>query len=646
MFRQITTSLILMFFLFSFPNLFQAQNLVPNPGFEEWDGTNQSGTMEHIDHWYAANGTTDYHHTSNDPSNNLTSLTPCPGGQGDTGCGYPYEGQAVLGAWKANGPDGSKEWSGVQLLEPMEAGACYEISFWIQNKKDNPVQLYETNQWGMFFSKTKFPFFNPNLADFSPMADQWVACEEVIGGSEWQQVTFDYTASDDFEYAYLGYMGNVSTSTYVAENDDYLLGFYVWFDMVVIERIEPQLTLSPDVTICQEESVIIEATSNFPVIWNGGESSETEIQVQPEHTTIYYVETQDSTACSIRDSIVITVVGDEEIDFTDGSICEGSEPFVLSSGTTGNWSGLGIVDAFTGTFDPTISGLGAFTIIYNSTADCSENFTMNLEVKAQPPLDFDVDISEGCPPLEVHFTDLSPIQGNNYQWKFGTGEVSNDPISTVHTYTGSGFYDVNLKVDFSDHCSATQTIEGMIEVYDPPIADFTFTPQDPSNINPEVQFIDNSTDDVNLWSWDFGDQTAGDKNEPIHNYLSPGNYDVSLEVTSIHGCSDSISKSLTVNSLINFYIPNAFSPNNDGINDLFEISPWGPLEDFNIIVFNRWGGTIFESDQLDNTWDGKLPNGEIADIGVYIYMIEYKYSGILPGESYKGLLSGDILLVK
>jgi len=159
MFQCVNTSLIVVILFLSMSILGQSQNLIPNPGFEEWDGTNQSATMVHVDYWYAANGTTDLHHTSNGPGNNLTSLTPCPPGTGDTGCGYPYEGEAVLGAWKGNGPDGSKEWAGVQMLETMEAGGCYEVSFWIQNKKDNPAQLYETNQWGMFFSKTKFPFF-------------------------------------------------------------------------------------------------------------------------------------------------------------------------------------------------------------------------------------------------------------------------------------------------------------------------------------------------------------------------------------------------------------------------------------------------------------------------------------------------------
>jgi len=496
------------------------------------------------------------------------------------------------------------------------------------------------------FPKQNSRFFNPNLADFSTMADQWVTCEEVIGGSDWQQVSFNYTASDDFEYAYIGYMGNVSTSSYVAENEDFLLGFYVWIDMVVVERVEPQLSLSPDVTICKGENTLLEASSNFPVMWTDAMSGETAIVVEPEHTTVYYVETLDSTACSIRDSIVVTVVGDEEIDFTDVSICEGSDAFILSPGITGNWSGAGIIDSNSGLFDPSLSGTGEHIITYNSDTDCSENFSLFLEVLEPPLLDFDADIVEGCPPMEVKFTDLSPLQGNNYEWDFGTGATSNETITTAHIYTEPGFYDVNLKVDYSDHCSAMLTVEDMIQVFDPPVADFTYAPLEPSNLDPGVQFTNSSSDDVNQWLWDFGDGSSSNQNNPFHTFSSSGIYEVSLTATSIHACSDSISQQVTVHSMVNFFIPNVFSPNYDGINDEFSISPFGPIEDFNLRIFNRWGGLVFESKQLDNKWDGKLPDGKKAEEGVYVYLIEYTYSGLNPGEPLQGKTSGDILILK
>ena len=130
----------------------QAQNLIADPGFEVWDGTVGSPpeTTAPLTHWYNANGTPDHHHVDNPPGNNLTSLEPCATGQGFTNCGFPYDGGGVLGCWKGNGLDGTREWAGTILTEPMVPGACYQISFWIQNKEDKPTALYETNQWGLF----------------------------------------------------------------------------------------------------------------------------------------------------------------------------------------------------------------------------------------------------------------------------------------------------------------------------------------------------------------------------------------------------------------------------------------------------------------------------------------------------------------
>ncbi|KAA3622668.1 MAG: gliding motility-associated C-terminal domain-containing protein, partial [Bacteroidetes bacterium] len=129
-------------------------------------------------------------------------------------------------------------------------------------------------------------------------------------------------------------------------------------------------------------------------------------------------------------------------------------------------------------------------------------------------------------------------------------------------------------------------------------------------------------------------------------YEMPGIYDIDLKVLSIDGCQDSLTQSITVKSLVNFYIPNAFSPNDDGINDHFEIFPVGPIQDFKLTVFDRWGGTIFVSRNISNFWDGDLASGKKADVGVYTYLIEYDYPGVDPKLNLTGVEKGDILLLR
>jgi gliding motility-associated-like protein len=627
-----------------------AQNLIVDPGFEDWDGTFgwNPGSLSGLIDWYEANGTADYH--NQDPmfnGSNLTGLEDCPLGEGNSNCGFPHEGAAVLGCYKGNGPDGSREWAGIQLSEPMVSGACYEVSFWIQNKKDHPDKILVTNQWGMFFNHTEIPFFNPNLANYAAMADHWVASDLIIQGSEWIKLEFEYQASEDFEYAYIGFMGDYSTSSNIIYNDDYLLGPYVWIDEVVVKRVDPQLTLTDDIAICAGESITIEAASNFNIIWQDNNSQVTSRTVIPDQTTTYYVQTLDSTLCTVLDSIVVTVYGEQTINFSGESICDGASPLILDASIpSGSWSGAGITDASQGLFDPSLAGVGDHLITYISDNDCSENFTMNVEVTAPPMIDFEADHIEGCPPLEVQFSDMSPVPGIEYNWDFGNGDISNDQLTTSSIYTDLGSYDVSLEVIYSENCKNTQTLSGLIEIFEHPVADFTFSPSNPSNLSPAVHFQDASTGNLSEWFWNFGNGNTSDKNTANTFFDLPGIYDISLLITSVNGCVDSVSHQVLVNSIVNFYTPNVFSPNDDGVNDLFEVYTVGPVEVFKLTVFNRWGGIVFQSNDINTHWDGKAPGGNKAAIGVYTYSIEYDYRGLTPEESFSGVQTGDVMVMR
>ena len=146
--------------------------------------------------------------------------------------------------------------------------------------------------------------------------------------------------------------------------------------------------------------------------------------------------------------------------------------------------------------------------------------------------------------------------------------------------------------------------------------------------------------------WDFGNGHTSDKNNATTTFELPGIYDVQLLATSVNGCVDSISHQVTVNSIVNFYVPNVFSPNDDGINDLFEVYTIGPLEVYKITVFNRWGGIVFQSNNENTHWDGKISNGDKAEVGVYTYSFEYEYRGLSSEESFSGVQMGDIMVMR
>lgn len=129
--------------------------------------------------------------------------------------------------------------------------------------------------------------------------------------------------------------------------------------------------------------------------------------------------------------------------------------------------------------------------------------------------------------------------------------------------------------------------------------------------------------DAAFWNWNFGDEDTSMTQHPQHTYQDTGTYVVQLIVTSEHGCVDDTTTLITIDPDHVIYVPNAFSPNGDLINDKF-----GPIgvginpDKFEMLIFDRWGNQIFRTSRLDEGWDGKANNGSIsAQEDVYIWMI-------------------------
>ncbi len=628
----------------------QAQNLIADPGFEDWDGTvgNPPNTLAPLTFWYEANGTPDHHHEDNPAGSNLTSLLPCPTGNGNTECGVPHSGKGVLGCWKGNGADGTKEWAGTELLQPMVPGACYKVSYWVQNKEDHPNFTMLTNQWGIFFSETMIPTFNANLINFATRADQFVTCQEVNDGTDWTYVEFMYTPTEAYTYAYVGYMGNVSTSTFTAWSMDFQIGFYAWFDDIVVERIEPLLTASDDQTICLGDSIFLSATSNFPVEWSDGSFVDTidGIWVKPQTTTTYTVRTLDGTNCALTQDIVITVVGNTINPFSE-SVCASTNPFVIDPGAgAGFWSGPGITNPGSGLFDPGLAGTGTHLIQFKPSGDCALGYQVEIEVTPAPVIEFSVDEPIGCPPHALQFFDESIPPAASVLWTFGDGTIGNTFNDPLKTYFESGWYTVTLEVYYSDFCKAALTKDSFVHILVPPKAGFTITPKQPSTLEPLVQFHDASSGDPQSWFWSFGDGGTSSNSDPSHEYQDAGIYPITQIVTGALGCADTLTQDIIVTWDVKLFVPTAFSPNEDGINDVFRPAAAGPLERYHMQIFDRWGGLIFESNDPQTGWNGEGRNGKPLDPGVYLYTLEVAPPSLSNLPSTSKLYSGELLLMR
>ena len=125
--------------------------------------------------------------------------------------------------------------------------------------------------------------------------------------------------------------------------------------------------------------------------------------------------------------------------------------------------------------------------------------------------------------------------------------------------------------------------------------------------------------------WKFDSLGVSLIQNPSYTFRDTGVFNISQIVLHPSGCSDTATAMISIYPLVKFFMPNAFTPNNDGLND--EFIPKGSfvgLRNFNFTIWNRWGDRIFETDDFTIGWNGQRNNtGETASPGVYAYLIEY-----------------------
>jgi len=161
-----------------------------------------------------------------------------------------------------------------------------------------------------------------------------------------------------------------------------------------------------------------------------------------------------------------------------------------------------------------------------------------------------------------------------------------------------------------------------------PDATFNFNPINPTVENTEVSFNNlNSNPTVETYNWNLENSQTSNLESPIHVFPEIGgiSYTVSLLVTDTTGCKDSSSVQITIDDILLYYVPNAFTPDGNNINNIFQpvfTSGFDP-QNYHLMIFNRWGETVFESYNSEIGWDGLYKNNELAEDGVYIWSITF-----------------------
>ncbi len=347
----------------------------------------------------------------------------------------------------------------------------------------------------------------------------------------------------------------------------------------------------------------------------------------------YYLTVTDANGCVNSDTVTVQVHPVPVVGFpkVPGQCIDNNNFNInaftnLSTGINYNWQFSGpsnILSANTQNVNVVYSAVGTYPV--QLTADYSgcpaQPFVDSVTIYEMPAPDFEPLVLDGCRPLSVPFSNLTPGNGNSYHWSFGDGGTDGvtDPL---YTYNTAGVYTVGLTAVTNHGCTLDTIYPNLITVFADANANFVPSPPVANILAPIIQFQNNSTN-VLTYQWDFGDSSLFSTDwSPNHTYGKVGVYQVTLMVISPNGCVDTVRGTVEVEENFSFYIPSAFSPNGDGVNDYFR--GYGvAIESYSMNIYNRWGELVFKTNNYDHPWDGKLSSGPIQT-DTYVYRIVLK----------------------
>ncbi len=244
---------------------------------------------------------------------------------------------------------------------------------------------------------------------------------------------------------------------------------------------------------------------------------------------------------------------------------------------------------------------------------------------------FSSDTTRGCNPIIISFQNTTEsILIANIFFQFGDGSSVNvGPTQPfTHTYTYAGEFTPQMTVTTINGCVYTQSFPNYIQIGDYPTANFSWYPSQPVMFNPTANFLDLSSEDVTQWNWTFqaGEPATSSATNPVSTFPlgEVDEYLVTLYVTTDFGCVDSFSTYVPVISDVVIFAPNTFTPDDDLFNEGWRVFMQGiDIYQFNLLIFNRWGEIVWESNNIEVAWDGTY-NGQPSPQGTYVWKIRTK----------------------
>jgi gliding motility-associated-like protein len=419
----------------------------------------------------------------------------------------------------------------------------------------------------------------------------------------------------------------------------------------------PELTITtyPDKACAPADILLSSTPGGFSYFWDFGDGNNASGGFNIMHTfenntdrdTIFTVKLISTTFFGCEDTgyTVVTVHPSPQASFTVDPVTQMMpDRTVTISNTTepGNWNFQWRFgdDSTSAVRDPgthIYPGPDDYLItLVVSSEHCADSTWTSIEIVPHPPEAEFKPVEPGCMPLTIQFENTSAYS-TSFLWEFGDGAVSNKP-NPEYTYYEPGSYKIKLTA-WGD--GGTDSYSTVNDVWVLPNAYFEIAPRFVYVNDQEVHFF-NQSDNGSVYMWDFGDGTGSQEMSPAHMYTEEGNYDVTLNVWTENNCYDLyvLETAVLVEPTGKIVFPNAFRPESPiEENRTFKPGVIDHVEEYHLMIFNRWGELIFESLDQETGWDGYV-NGKMSKQDVYIWKVEGKYTS---GQTFAE--SGDVTLM-
>lgn len=243
----------------------------------------------------------------------------------------------------------------------------------------------------------------------------------------------------------------------------------------------------------------------------------------------------------------------------------------------------------------------------------------------------------GCAPYNAFFDNIS-AGGQQFFWDFGDGTTSTQ-TSPRHIYNTPGTYTIRLSAVDSATCNISDSASFTITVSEKPDASYSYAPNPPQE-NTAVEYTNTSIGATNYrWEFGDGDTLLTTSTLPIRHFFNETRkYTTCLIAINQFGCRDTTCQDLQARVVPVLDIPNAFTPNGDGINDRVFVRGFG-IAKMNWRIFNRWGALVFQTTNRNEGWDGVYKGGR-QPTEVYHYVLDVEFV-----DGTKTQKKGDITLL-